>query len=689
MKKIIVLILFLIMIILPGCRDMKREETEQEEVMSGEYIIEPMQVCNNGGYIIKIGNTFYWHQRALVFASKRCEGKLLRSAEGGDFEEIMETGMAESRLYSDGRYLYFGVCDEQIGEAVYRMDLQTLEREPFANGRPQYYDTVQKKLYIETDCYSYQDLDGIYCYDIEAEKISKILDYESRILAYGKESIYYTTDLNEIWRMDTADLKKELIVTEKSKNEDGYDRDFIYRLVETDDRIIYNLGHYSGSEGYYSGNSYSILKDGTDKRKYSGNSEVLYSAGNSIYVSSYEYVSVYKMPTELEEGKGYFCLSSDFSEENYVGDIIGDFICYDEVNHKIYYSRSEDGNWQLPNLYRCHEDGSGKKLLLEGCNLGYILEKESDRMSYVRIDIVDDKIYIETQSWGHRGYSGWRNDFLEQKIHLIHTDGVGMEELYTVEKNSQEENLRLKKQKILAERTADERENLDLWKSKLMVTDYRNNEIIIREYEEKEDFLKEYCMEDREPYFIYYDNNHKVQMELFYDEERRTGCGVRYVKEKEKDTYLMRGFVFDKTIEKIWEIPDKFSLKSDLGKSGEESVKDYQEDWELDERGKIVHYKSTGIMEFMGDTEPFSIIEINFTYREDGTLACKDCWYNPYILSSFCRRSFYDEAGRIFYEVTQKGQEYYYIYEENSESPLFGLLLDNENGFWIPEWTSY
>ena len=77
------------------------------------------------------------------------------------------------------------------------------------------------------------------------------------------------------------------------------------------------------------------------------------------------------------------------------------------------------------------------------------------------------------------------------------------------------------------------------------------------------------------------------------------------------------------------------------------------------------------------------LVEIEFTYREDGTLQKKYSGFNSraYFNPSLGGTFYYNEQERLKYAagyVTHGQLEYYYIYEEGSPDPTYCLALDHK-----------
>ena len=215
-------------------------------------------------------------------------------------------------------------------------------------------------------------------------------------------------------------------------------------------------------------------------------------------------------------------------------------------------------------------------------------------------------------------------------------------------------------------------------------------------YEDRQTFLSDFGFGDKEPLYQFYDRFHNLQMELYLDEESLKGCGIRYkyyyTNEMEKVVF-MHGFTFDTVFKQKWGEPDIFSVKAYDGRDGADSVSEYEEFIEYTEDGKLDYFKSQGMIDWLGDEEdvkePSDILEINFVYRDDGTLYRKEYVHNSNIFGTTCTsiESFYDEKERLLYEdcyITHGSYEYYYIYKDDGKKPAYCLGVDDNLGYFMP-----
>lgn len=225
----------------------------------------------------------------------------------------------------------------------------------------------------------------------------------------------------------------------------------------------------------------------------------------------------------------------------------------------------------------------------------------------------------------------------------------------------------------------------------------------MREYESREAFLLEAGFEDAVPMYQYYDRYHNLRLELYMDESAEQLCGLVYCyyfnsnREKCVDRY---GFTIDDVGERDWEEDTVFSLKSVYGTDGADAVEDFEETVEYTEAGNPDFYKSQGLMEHRRDEDgalelaPVSVLELDYVYRDDGTLYCRDYTHNPSIFgTTLCSlESYYDEKGRVVYEsgyITHGQLEYFYIYGDEGEKPEYLLTVDYGGGYAIPTMERY
>lgn len=215
-------------------------------------------------------------------------------------------------------------------------------------------------------------------------------------------------------------------------------------------------------------------------------------------------------------------------------------------------------------------------------------------------------------------------------------------------------------------------------------------------YESREDFLAEFGFSDCVPMFQYYDRYHNLQLELFEDETSDRFCGITYdyCFDNERKKYTsMSGFTINTVQERNRVEEDPFSTKTVYGDNAAEYVDDAEEIIEYTPSGKPDYFRVEGWKEQEVDEEIenalTTVLDINYVYRDDGTLFCRDYWHDScFFGSTLCTlQSFYDERGRVIYEdgyITHGSLEYYYIYGGKGKKPTYCLVLDNNLGYVIP-----
>ena len=220
------------------------------------------------------------------------------------------------------------------------------------------------------------------------------------------------------------------------------------------------------------------------------------------------------------------------------------------------------------------------------------------------------------------------------------------------------------------------------------------------EYESRDALLADFGFKDSAPMYQYYDRYHNLQLELYMDEASEQFYGIvykYYMNGKGEKWAQMYGYTINTVQKREWAGEDAFSMKTVYGDA--DYVKDYEEIIEYTPVGLPDYFCYQGVME--RETEPgelskvlCTVVEINYIYRDDGTLFCRDYWHDSYVFgSTLCNlNSFYDENGRVTYEngyITHGELEYYYIYGDEGEKPLYCLALDHNAGYVIPDMIRY
>ncbi len=217
------------------------------------------------------------------------------------------------------------------------------------------------------------------------------------------------------------------------------------------------------------------------------------------------------------------------------------------------------------------------------------------------------------------------------------------------------------------------------------------------EYESRQAFLESCGYAGEEPVYQYFDRFQNLQLELYRDRENRKFYGIAYLRRvncHRESVAELFGFTVCGLGDREWEEGGAFSLLSADGTTGEGLVGEYREKLEYTESGKPDYFLSQGLMEECGVDVLGNLLEINFLYREDGTLFCRDYHHDARTFgSTLCSlESLYDERERVVYEtgyITHGFCEYYYIYEDEGQKPAYMLYLDYNGGYAIPRMVRY
>ena len=333
----------------------------------------------------------------------------------------------------------------------------------------------------------------------------------------------------------------------------------------------------------------------------------------------------------------------------------------------------------------------------------FLVDYESDSESLFFEDAIEIPKYTEAR-WSRFMTSESNDASMENIIYQINLDTKQPEEIRTWNLQKENGNITLwdcQKNQLIYEGQAalDSEGNLLneeyylylLWDYYYRPNDYSEDFTVYvpftDEYENTEAFLRECGFTDNQLMYQYYDNYHTLQLELYLDKATGQGCGI--VRPDYYDAF--HGFIVNSIEETAWEEIDPYDFDAIAGTSYIKETEELEEIIEYTPDGKVDYYKAQGFVGWLRDDdekrkEPKdTIIEINYIYRDDGTLYYKEYFHDPVIFeTSFHTMStYYDEAGRILYEhayITHGCYDYYYIYEDETNKPAYCLLLDNDLG---------
>ena len=207
---------------------------------------------------------------------------------------------------------------------------------------------------------------------------------------------------------------------------------------------------------------------------------------------------------------------------------------------------------------------------------------------------------------------------------------------------------------------------------------------------DRAEFLAAFGFEDSEPFYVHTEEDGYPFMELYFDEEREIGCGIRYWENDFGN--VICGFAFDSCLEVSWHERDPFSVLSVYGTTGEDRVTDYQENYEYDDEGRLIGFQSTGTPTDIDgeDWKNIHMIGVTFTYDDQGRLREKEYGHSttphlPFGTTYATQTSYYDESGRLSHTgsyITHGSLEGYYIYQGDNDVPSYYLELDNQYTSW-------
>lgn len=222
----------------------------------------------------------------------------------------------------------------------------------------------------------------------------------------------------------------------------------------------------------------------------------------------------------------------------------------------------------------------------------------------------------------------------------------------------------------------------------------------VGQYVEEKEFLREHGFEEAEPFYQYDVMTGEPQVVLYFDEKTGKGCGFvceTYYSSQREKWVEKKGFEFDSVETEIWKKPNPYRLAvdervSDSPDNGENYVLNYKEEFTYTEDGKLDSFCSKGIWEEY--EEEVEILQLDYTYRDDGTLCYREYGHNPFFFMTFLQSyvSYYDEQERLIYErgyITHGTYAFHYFYLDEDDKPEFCLELDYNLGYLDPRMVVY
>lgn len=178
-------------------------------------------------------------------------------------------------------------------------------------------------------------------------------------------------------------------------------------------------------------------------------------------------------------------------------------------------------------------------------------------------------------------------------------------------------------------------------------------------------------------FYEYHDTDGALGLEVYYDTARARGVGIFHGKSEERR--VMSSFEVDGWENAAWH-GDKFAVDN-RGEDGS-GLDGYEAEYTYNEEEWLTGFRSNAIISGSGGAGREDIIRVEFTYREDGTLEQKNCWYNPQLFGTARHRENhrYDSGERLVYTSayhTHGYMEDYYLYPDGGDTPSWRLTLDH------------
>lgn len=200
--------------------------------------------------------------------------------------------------------------------------------------------------------------------------------------------------------------------------------------------------------------------------------------------------------------------------------------------------------------------------------------------------------------------------------------------------------------------------------------------------------------EETAPFYTYSGRDGAPQLILYYDAQEQRGVGVRYAYGDSGSGCF--GFGFEALApageEERWS-----RWKADYAAvpelDGQIEVEEYRTETVRDEQKRMVAFRSYGVLEngaCTGEREAEWIFSADYEYDAEGVLRHRRFAQTQKLFPSNDSSwdSYFDGQGRVCYEHgyhTHGGQEYYYIYAGEEETPAYCLYLDNDCGYYTAE----
>lgn len=383
----------------------------------GCYESQPLAVLNNGGSVVQVGNTVYLLHKENP---QSYEANYLESMEVEEgIPRLLIKGGWDKIFYLDGNILFTEPFK------TYSYNIASGEVSFVSVGKLCFVDEATHRAYLQLYSWDEDGRSGLYSVSIDGTDPRSIVtgDYYfctregNTIYCYGQESGrigVYSVNL------DGTDLLK--ISTEVSiyseLPESLYWPSEVFDIGICGDRIIYSYGNLEGSGAFFYGFLVSVKKNGEDKKVIGPLSDEKFSvSGGWLYRN-------YWGEGELEDGPYFIAaqrMTADFSSKEEFAD--GTVLSEIKDGYRfIIFEKREDP--RRPDLYVSDPDGSNAYMLVNGRDYWDEMG-EYDYGKFNHIEIVGDWVYFDTQVWGYRDNSGWRDELIHSEFNRIRLDRAG------------------------------------------------------------------------------------------------------------------------------------------------------------------------------------------------------------------------------------------------------------------------
>ena len=376
---------------------------------------QPLAVLNNGGSVVQVGNTVYLlhEEKPQSYGTSYLES--MEVEEG--IPRLLIRGGWDNIFYLDGNILF-----TEPFFKTYSYNIASGEVSFVSVGKLCFVDEATHRAYLQSFSWDEDGRSGLYSVSIDGTDPRSIVtgDYYFRTRE-GNEIYYYGQEGGNIGiysvNLDGTGLFK--ISTEVSIYIDLPEPlarpPEVYDIGICGDRIIYSYGNLEGSGYFFYGCLVSVKKNGDDKRVIGPISTEKFSVSDGWLYRNYWGEG------ELEDGPYFFAaqrMTADFSnkEEFADGTVLSEI---KDGCSFILFEKYEDP--KRPDLFVSDPDGSNAYMLVNGRDYWDEMG-EYDHGMFNHIEIVGDWVYFDTQVWGYRDNSGWRDELIHSEFNRIRLD---------------------------------------------------------------------------------------------------------------------------------------------------------------------------------------------------------------------------------------------------------------------------